>query len=108
VGLAVDGDKRSALAPEIPTFKEAGYTQHLAPTFFGIYAPTGTPRSLIDKFQVAVAKIASDPEFQKKHMNSRALTAVLNTPDEFAKQLEQERIEGLAAIKASGLYPNVK
>jgi tripartite-type tricarboxylate transporter receptor subunit TctC len=108
VGLAVDGDKRSALAPEIPTFKEAGYTQHLAPTFFGIYAPTGTPRPLIDKFQLAVAKIASNPEFQKRHMDSRALTAVLNTPDEFAKQLEQERIESLDAIKASGLYPNVK
>jgi tripartite-type tricarboxylate transporter receptor subunit TctC len=108
VGLAVDGDQRSALAPDIPTFKEAGYTQHLAPTFFGIYAPAGTPRNLIDKFQAAVAKIASDREFQKRHMDSRALTAVLNKPDEFAKELEQERVESLEAIKASGLYPNVK
>ncbi len=108
VGLAVDGDKRSPLAPEIPTFRETGYTKHLAPTFFGIYAPLGTPRNLIDKFQVAVAKVASNPEFQKKHMNPRALTPVLNTPDEFAKQLEQERIEGREAIVASGLYPNIK
>ena len=45
-GLAVDGDKRSPLAPEIPTFRETGYTQHLAPTFFGVYAPAGTPRPL--------------------------------------------------------------
>jgi tripartite-type tricarboxylate transporter receptor subunit TctC len=108
VGLAVDGDTRSPLAPNIPTFREAGHTQHLAPTFFGIYAPAGTPRPLIDKFQAGVAKVASNPEFQKRHMNSRALTAVLNTPDEFAKQLAQERIEGLEAIKASGLYPNIK
>jgi len=107
-GLAVDGDKRSALAPEIPTFKETGYTKHLAPTFFGIYAPVGTPRPLIDKFQAGVAKVASNPEFQKRHMNSRALTAVLNTPNEFAKQLAQERVEALDAIKASGLYPNIK
>jgi tripartite-type tricarboxylate transporter receptor subunit TctC len=108
VGLAVDGEKRSALAPEIPTFKEAGFTQHLAPTFFGIYAPVGTPRNLIDKFQQAVAKVASNPEFQKKHMNSRALTPVLNSPDEFTKQLAQERIEAREAIVASGLYPNIK
>jgi tripartite-type tricarboxylate transporter receptor subunit TctC len=108
VGIAVDGDKRSPLAPEIPTFKETGYTKHLAPTFFGIYAPAGTPQPLIDKFQVGVAKVASNPEFQKRHMNSRALTAVLNTPGEFAKQLVQERDEGLEAIKASGLYPDVK
>ena len=107
-GLAVDGDKRSPLAPEIPTFRETGYTKHLAPTFFGIYAPTGTPQSIIDKFQAGVAKVASSPEFQKRHMESRALTAVLNTPQEFAKDMAQERIEALDAIKASGLYPDVK
>ncbi len=107
-GLAVDGDKRSPLAPEIPTFRETGYTKHLAPTFFGIYAPTGTPQPIIDKFQAGVAKIASNPEFQKRHMESRALTAVLNTPQEFAKDMAQERIEALDAIKASGLYPDVK
>jgi len=108
LGLAVDGDKRSPLDPSIPTFRQAGYTQHLAPTFFGIYAPVGTPRPFIDKFQAGVAKVAGNPEFQKRHMYSRALTAVLNTPDEFAKQLAQERVEGLEAIKASGLYPNIK
>ena len=108
LGLAVDGDKRSPLAPDIPTFRETGYTRHLAATFFGIYAPVGTPRPMIDKFQAGVAKVASNPEFQKRHMNSRALTAVLNKPDEFAKQLEQERVEALEAIKASGLYPNMK
>jgi tripartite-type tricarboxylate transporter receptor subunit TctC len=108
LGLAVDGDTRSPLAPEIPTFRETGYTRHLAPTFFGIYAPAGTPQPLIDKFQAGVAKVASNPEFQKRHMNSRGLTAVLNTPGEFAKQLVEERDEGLDAVKASGLYPNIK
>ena len=108
VGLAVDGDTRSPLAPEIPTFRETGYTRHLEPTFFGIYAPVGTPRPYIDKMQAGVAKVAGTPEFQQRHMNSRALTAVLNKPDEFAKELAQERIDSLDAIKASGLYPNVK
>jgi tripartite-type tricarboxylate transporter receptor subunit TctC len=108
VGVAVDGDKRSPLATDIPTFKETGYTKHLEPTFFGIYAPAGTPRPLIDKFQAGVAKVASSPEFQARHMNARALTPVLNTADEFAKQLAEEKVAGYEAIKASGLYPNVK
>ena len=108
LGFAVDGDKRSPLAPNIPTFRETGYTKHLAPTFFGIYAPTGTPQPIIDKFQAGVFQVASKPEFQKRHMDSRALTAVLNTPQEFAKDMAQERIEALEAIKASGLYPDVK
>ncbi len=108
VGLAVDGDKRSPLAPDIPTFKEVGYAKHLEPSSFGIYAPTGTPKAIIDKLHAAIVKVASKPEFQKRHMESRGLTPVLNTPEQFAKQLERERAEGLAAIKDSGLYPNVK
>ncbi len=108
VGFAVDSDARSPLAPDIPTFKEAGYTQYLKPAFFGIFAPTGTPKSIIDKMHAAIAKVASNPEFQKRHMTARGLTAVLNTPEQFAKEMVEERAEGLAAIKASGLYPNVK
>jgi tripartite-type tricarboxylate transporter receptor subunit TctC len=107
VGLAVDGDKRSPLAPDIPTFREAGHTRHLAATFFGIYAPAGTPREMIDKFQAGVAKVAGTAEFQQRHMHGRALAAVLNSPDEFAKELAQERIEAFEAIKASGLYPHI-
>jgi tripartite-type tricarboxylate transporter receptor subunit TctC len=108
VGFAVDGDKRSPLAPDIPTFREVGYTKHLEPTFFGIYAPIGTPRPFIDKVQAGIVKVASNPEFQKRHMTARGLTAVLNTPAEFAKDLERERAAGLESIKASGLYPDVK
>jgi tripartite-type tricarboxylate transporter receptor subunit TctC len=108
IGLAVDGDKRSPLAPDIPTFREIGYTKHLNTTFFGIYAPVGTPKAMIDKFQAGVVKVASKPEFQTRHMTARGLTAVLNSPEEFARDLVQERAEGLEAIKATGLYPQIK
>jgi tripartite-type tricarboxylate transporter receptor subunit TctC len=108
VGLAVDGDKRSPLAPDIPTFKEIGYKEHLMPTFFGIYAPTGTPRPIIDKLNSAIIEVATRPDFQRKHMISRGLAPVLNTPDQFAKELDEDRAEGLAVVKASGLYPDVK
>jgi tripartite-type tricarboxylate transporter receptor subunit TctC len=108
VGLAVDGDARSPLAPSIPTFKEMGYSKYLAPSFFGVYAPAGTPKPMIDKFYGGLVKVASNPEFQKRHMTARGLTAVLNKPEEFAKELEAERAEGREAIIASGLYPDVK
>ena len=53
IGLAVDSDTRSPLAPNIPTFREIGYKDYLMPTFFGIYAPTGTPAPIIDKLNKA-------------------------------------------------------
>lgn len=108
LGFAVDGDQRSPLAPEIPTFREAGYRDNLAPTFFGVFAPTGTPKPIIDKFSQVVAKVASNPEFQKRHMLSRGIAPVLNSPEQFAKDLDGDRADGLMAVKASGLYPDVK
>jgi tripartite-type tricarboxylate transporter receptor subunit TctC len=108
LGFAVDGDKRSPLATDIPTFREVGYKEHLMATFFGIYAPTGTPKPIIDKLNKAIVKVASDPEFQKRNMVARGLAPVLNSPEQFAKELDADRAEGLAVVKASGLYPNVK
>jgi tripartite-type tricarboxylate transporter receptor subunit TctC len=108
LGLAVDGDARSPLAPDIPTFRETGYSQHIAASFFGIYAPAGTPKPIVDKLNRVIVEVVSKPEFQKHHMIPRGLTPVLDSPEHFAKALDQDRAEGLQAIKATGLYPDVK
>ncbi len=108
IGLAVDGDKRSPLAPDIPTFREIGYTQHLMASFFGIYAPAATPKPIIAKLNRAVIEVASQAQFQERHMTSRGLDPVLNSADDFAQELEADRAEGLAVVKASGLYPDIK
>jgi tripartite-type tricarboxylate transporter receptor subunit TctC len=107
-GLAVDGDARSPLAPDIPTFKETGYTDHIAATFFGIYAPAGTPKPIIDKLNKAFVAAGSKPEFRQRFLIDRGLEPVFDTPEEFAKDLVEARAEGLAVVKASGLYPDVK
>jgi len=108
LGLAVDGDTRSPLAPDIPTFRELGYTDYVMAAFFGMYAPAATPRPIVDRLNKAIVKVASDPEFQKRHMISRGMAPVLDTPEHFAKALDTDRAEGLQVIKASGLYPDVK
>jgi tripartite-type tricarboxylate transporter receptor subunit TctC len=108
VGLAIDGDARSPLAPEIPTFKEAGYSEHIGATFFGIFAPAGTPQPIIDKLNQAIVAVESKPDFQQKFLINRGLTPVLQSAAQFAKELPADRAEGLAVVKASGLYPDVK
>jgi tripartite-type tricarboxylate transporter receptor subunit TctC len=108
LGFAVDSDKRSPLAPEIPTFKESGYGLHTWASSFGIHVPLGTPEPIVDKLNTAIVKVASDPEFQKRHMFSRGLSPVLDSPEHFAKAIEQEGELGRDVVKASGLYPDVK
>jgi tripartite-type tricarboxylate transporter receptor subunit TctC len=108
VGLAIDGGERSPLAPDIPTFKEVGYTEHIAATFFGIYAPAGTPQPIIDKLNQAIIAVESKPDFQEKFLINRGLAPVLESAEQFAKELPADRADGLSVVKASGLYPDVK
>ena len=81
--------RRQAFAarPRIPTFREIGYNDNLAQPFFGIYAPTGTPQPIIDKFRDGVAAIGNTgiPEAQS---DPRALDRCSTRPSEFAKELE--------------------
>ncbi len=108
LGFAVDGDKRSPLAPDIPTFKELGYTLHTWASSYGIHMPKGTPKEIVDKMNKAIVKIASDPEFQKRHIIARGLSPVLNSPEEFRKMVFDEAALGRDVIIASGLYPDIK
>jgi tripartite-type tricarboxylate transporter receptor subunit TctC len=107
IGFAVDGGKRSPLAPDIPTFEELGYTVHVMAASFSIHAPAGTPKPVIDRLNKEIVKAASNPEFQQLHMIARGMIPVLDTPEHFAKQLETDSTEALAVVKATGLYPDV-
>jgi tripartite-type tricarboxylate transporter receptor subunit TctC len=107
-GLAVDGDQRSPLAPDIPTFKELGYTVHTFQASFGIHAPAGTPKDIVNKMNAAIVKIGSNPEFQKRHMIVRGLTPVFDSPEQFDKQLDADRVAGKEIVKGSGLYPDLQ
>ena len=57
---------------------------------------------------LSLRKIASNPEFQKRHMFNGGLTAVLDSPEHFAKTIEIEAALGRDVVKGSGLYPDVE
>ncbi|MBM3529191.1 MAG: tripartite tricarboxylate transporter substrate binding protein [Alphaproteobacteria bacterium] len=108
LAFAVDGDKRSPLAPDIPTFKERGYTLGTWSSSFGLHVPKGTPKAIVDKINRAVVKIGSDPEFQKKHLIARGLAPVFDSPEHFAETMKAETGLGREVVVASGLYPDIK
>lgn len=108
IGLAVDGDTRSPLAPDIPTFKEQGYGIHVWASSYAIQMPGGTPKPIVDKMYKAIHKIASRPDFQQKHIISRGLTPKLDTPEQFDKAIRAEAALGRDVVIASGLHPDVK
>jgi tripartite-type tricarboxylate transporter receptor subunit TctC len=107
MGLAVDGGRRSPLAPSLPTFREIGYAEYFT-AFFGIFAPAGTPKPIIDRFNAEIAKVVARPDFQERHMTARGVTPAVTSPEEFAKELEIDRADGVKVVEQSGLYPEFK
>jgi tripartite-type tricarboxylate transporter receptor subunit TctC len=104
-GLAVDGAQRSPLFPEIPTLAELGYRGNLTRVYFGLVAPAGTPKAITDRIRDDVARIGNDPAFRKKQLIDRALEPILNTPEEFARFLVEDRATSERVVKEAGLQP---
>jgi tripartite-type tricarboxylate transporter receptor subunit TctC len=103
--LAVDGDHRSPLVPDVPTVRELGYTGDMTRTYFGIVAPPGTPRPVIARFYEEFAAIGRDPEFRRKRLVDVGLEPVFDAPDAFAVYLKEDRERAGRIAQAAGLVP---
>jgi tripartite-type tricarboxylate transporter receptor subunit TctC len=103
--LAVDGDQRSPLLPDVPTLRELGYRGPLTRVYFGIVAPAGTPKPIITKLRDEMARIGADPTFRQKRLIEAGLEPVFDTPDAFARFLAQDRARSQTIVKDAGLEP---
>lgn len=60
--LAITGNKRSTLAPDVPTFAEAGYPEVNFSTWYGLWGPAGLPAPVVDKLEAAVKRFVAEPD----------------------------------------------
>ena len=101
--LVVDDDTRSPLVPDVQTIAETGYKGDMTRSYFGLFAPAGTPRPVIDKLRQEIAAIVSEPAFRDKNLVQRGLVPAINTPEEFAAYIRKDRAAAERVVKASGL-----
>lgn len=85
--LAVLGLKRAEVLPDVPTYTELGFPEMGDGGWFGLVAPAGTPKPIIDKLNAAAHQVMQDPDFQKKQKEI-AGEGMGNSPEEFAKQID--------------------
>jgi len=100
--LAVDGEQRSPLIPDVPTLRELGYKGSLTRVYFGIVAPAGTPKPIIAKLAGEFAKIGADRTFRQKRLIEAGLEPVFDTPDAFGQYLKNDRIASERLVKEAG------
>jgi tripartite-type tricarboxylate transporter receptor subunit TctC len=100
-----DSERRSPLIPDVTTLAEIGFARDHTRAFFGLLAPAGIPRPLVERLRSEIVRIASEPAFRSRHMIERALEPVLNTPEEFRQFLIDDRVRAEKIVRAAGLAP---
>jgi tripartite-type tricarboxylate transporter receptor subunit TctC len=99
--LAVTSDHRSAALPDVPTMAEAGLPGYEATAWFGLLAPAGTPRPIVDKMSAEIAKGIKTKEGQAQ-IAEQGAEPVGSTPEEFGTLIKGELEKWAKVVKASG------
>ena len=100
-GLAVASSHRSPLAPGLPTMAELGYPIDID-TWYGLVAPAGTPRAVINRLFDATATALKDPKLEQILANDGTETAPSKSPEDFAAWLRDEGKLWARLVKESG------
>lgn len=100
--LAVTSDKRVPELPDVPTMAEAGVSDMVVTAWFGLMAPKGTPKDVIDKIYASAKTVLATPEIQDRFKKMGG-TAGGNTPAEFSAFIDAERARWEKTVKTAKL-----
>ncbi len=100
--LGVIAPQRSPLLPDVPTVAEAGLPNFEVTTWYGMLAPAGTPRPIINRLNSELVRAMHAPEL-KERLASLGTDPKTSTPEEFADYIKQEIDKWGKVIRAAGL-----
>ncbi len=100
--LAVGSERRMPMLPDVPTMAEAGVRGFDASSWYGLFAPAGTPKGAVTRLNEEVAKILRGAEIRDLLL-SQGAQPVGNTPEEFAAHIKAELVKWREAVRAAGV-----
>ena len=103
--LVMMNNIRSPNFPDVPLLTEVGYNGPPSRSWYGIFAPAGTPKPIVDKLAKEIASIVGDPAFRERHLTARSLVPAINTPEQFAEEIKKDRAVAKEVVKAAGFEP---
>ena len=103
--LAVASKKRNPALPDVPTFDEAGLPGIYASSWYGLMAPAGTPRPLIDKLNAEANQVLQSEEIRKRMADFGAEIGG-GTPEDFARFIQSEITRYESIVRLSGAKVN--
>jgi tripartite-type tricarboxylate transporter receptor subunit TctC len=99
--LAVTGAKRSVLFPDLPTVAESGLPGFEAVLHYGIVAPAGTPRPIIEKLNAALRAAVLSEELRVR-IAADGAEPLASTPEEYAADIDREETKWSEIVRKSG------
>jgi tripartite-type tricarboxylate transporter receptor subunit TctC len=99
--LAVTSAKRSSSLPEVPTVAELGYKDFDVSTWYGLFAPAGTPKEIVTTLNAEVNKLLATPEMKAAIIAQGAEPQGM-TPEQFGTLLKTDYLKWRDIVKASG------
>ena len=104
VALAVNGARRAAALPNVPTTLEAGIANAEYPIWFGLFLPAQTPREIVDKLHRETLIALQEPKTRER-LATLGVDPVVMTPNEFDAHVQKEIAINAALVKEIGLKP---
>ena len=103
--LVMMNNIRSPNFPQVPLLTETGYNGPPSRSWYGIFAPAGTPKAIVDRVSKDINEIIGKPEFRDRHLTARSLVPAVNTPEQFAEMIKRERPIAEKVVKDAGFEP---
>ena len=100
--IGTTGNQRSPLAPEVPTIAEGGLPEYNVTAWFGVFAPAGTPKPIIQQINRAIRQALAAPEVKDKLL-AQGYEVAASTPEQLAEMIKTETSLWSAVIKKAGI-----
>jgi tripartite-type tricarboxylate transporter receptor subunit TctC len=101
--LGIGSEKRLSQLPDVPTIAESGLPGYEAGTWFGLFAPAGTPHDIVMKIDGEVQRIFADPTFRSRFLDPQMYQSIAETPDKFSAYIKAEQAKWSKVIAEAGI-----
>jgi tripartite-type tricarboxylate transporter receptor subunit TctC len=101
--LATGGARRLAQLPDVPTVAESGLAGFEAVSWFGLFAPKGTPNDVVAKINREVNRILGDPDFRRGFLDRQFFQPMTGKPEEFADFIMHDARKWSDVLRVAGV-----
>jgi tripartite-type tricarboxylate transporter receptor subunit TctC len=101
--LGFGSTERIAQFPDVPTLAESGLPGYEAGSWYGLMAPKGTPRPIVDKISAETQRIFNDPQFRDKVLAPSFIYSIVSSPEDFAERVRRDSEKWGKVIREAGV-----